>query len=110
MKIIRKTYYIFAFLLFYLQKLVRANLLIAWDILTPGDKTRPGFLQVPLEIQSDLGLLLFSNLLSMTPGTLCIDISSDRKYLLVHVLIQKQEEELMDEIMEIQARIKRIKG
>lgn len=108
MKLILKTYYIVAFILFYLYKLVEANLIIAHDIVTPKLSINPGFIEVPLTLKTNFGMLLFSNLLSMTPGSLSIDITDDKKTMLVHVLYQTTEEEMLDEFEKLQRKIKRI--
>ena len=108
MNILKKTYYTIDFIAFYLIKLVQSNIYIAYDILTPKIHVNPGFLRVPLSIKSDIGLLLFSNLLSMTPGSLSIDITEDKKIMLVHVLYKKSEKEILPEIQKIQEKIIRI--
>lgn len=105
MKIVKRTYYIFEFIVFYLFKLVQSNLFIAYDILTPKMKISPDFIEMPLTIKSDLGLLLFSNLVSMTPGSLSIDINMDRSILEVHVLYNHDKEKVLSEIASIQTRI-----
>lgn len=110
MKVLKKIAAVFDFIIFYLVKLVTANIYIAYDILTPKMHTSPGFIRIPLTIVSRPGLLLFSNLLSMTPGTLTIEISPDRKTILVHVLYGKNEKKLVREIKKTQEKIKRITG
>lgn len=107
MKLFVKIYYIIAFLFFYLVKLVQANFYIAWDILTPRMHTKPEILEIDVDIESDFGVLLFSNLLSMTPGTLSMDLSVDKKKLLVHVLYNQNQEATLREIGEIKKRIKK---
>jgi len=52
-------------------------------------------------------LLLFSNLLSMTPGTLVMDIYENREIALVHVLYLTSSAEILNEIKEIQDKIGR---
>src|SRR6056297_4037336 len=108
MKLLKKIYFILEFIVFYLVKLVEANLYIAWDILTPKMHTKPAFMEVPVTLKSDLGLLLFSNLLSMTPGTLSIDISNDKKTVLVHVLYYSTNDLMLKSFNRIQDKIKRI--
>lgn len=108
MKLILKLYYVVSFIFFYLYKLVEANLYIAYDILTPQLKINPGFIEVPLTLNSNFGMLLLSNLISMTPGSLSIDITDDKKILQVHVLYQTTEEEMQKEFEEIQGKIKKI--
>ncbi len=110
MNIFRRLYYILDFLAIYAVQLVRSNILIAYDILTPEMNTNPGFIRVPLTLKSEFGMLLFSNLLSMTPGTLVTDITENRKFILVHVLYLKteDEDEILAEIKKIQEKIRRI--
>lgn len=108
MKIVLKLYYIISFILFYLYKLVEANLYIAYDILTPNLKINPGFIDVPLRLNTNFGMLLLSNLISMTPGSLSTDITDDRKTLQVHVLYQTTEDKMLKEFDVIQNKIKRI--
>lgn len=108
MRIVRRIYFIIGFLLFYLLKLLQSNLYIAYDILTPRMHTNPGFIKVPLSINSEFGMLLFSNLLSMTPGTLVTDIAEDRKFIIVHVLYRKSADTIISDIQGIQKKIRRI--
>lgn len=108
MRLLLKLYYIVTFILFYLSMLVKANLIIAYDILTPSLSIKPGFIKVPLTLKSNFGMLLFSNLLSMTPGSLSIDIADDKKTMLVHVLYQTTEEKMLKEFEGMQDKIKRI--
>lgn len=110
MKLILRIYYFLGFILFYLYKLVESNLIIAYDILTPKMRANPVFLRIPLFLQSDFGLLLYSNVVAMTPGTLSIDIIENKKILLVHVLYDKGEENLQLEFRNLQEKIKRIAG
>lgn len=110
MKIVKKIYYMLEFTGFYMYNLAAANFYIAWDILTPRMRMKPAFMEIPVTLESDFGLLLFSNLLSMTPGTISMDISEDKKTVLVHVLYYKTDEIMMSEFFKIQEKIKRITG
>jgi multisubunit Na+/H+ antiporter MnhE subunit len=87
---------------------VQSNIIIALDILTPKNRINPDFLQIPLFLQSNFGLLLFSNLVSMTPGTLSVDIIDNKKILLVHVLYNNNNQQVLDELEKLQKKIKRI--
>jgi multicomponent Na+:H+ antiporter subunit E len=59
---------------------------------------RPGIIAVPLDAKTDLEITLFANLITMTPGSLSIDTSDDKKVLYVHAMYmddpQKYKEEL----------------
>ncbi len=108
MKILKKIYYSIEFIGYYLLKLLQANLFIAYDILTPKMHINPAFMKVPVNLKTDTGLLLFSNLLSMTPGTLSIDVSKDKKILFVHVLYFSSEELMQKDFNGMQNKIKKI--
>ena len=54
--------------------------------MTPGHISRPGIVGIPLRAQTEMEILLVANLISLTPGTLSIDLSEDRRILYVHVM------------------------
>jgi multicomponent Na+:H+ antiporter subunit E len=74
------------FVAFYLWELVLANLRVAHDVLTPHPLSRPGILAIRLDAKTDAEITLFANLMTLTPGELSIDVSSDRTVLYVHSL------------------------
>lgn len=75
-----------AFLGFYLLELVRANVRVAIDVVTPRHRARPGVVAVPLDAKTDAEITILANLLTMTPGSLTLDVSDDRKVLYVHAM------------------------
>ena len=74
------------FLGFYLREMTIANIKVAAEVITPRTISRPAILAVPLDARTDLEITLFANLLALTPGTLAIDLSPDRRTLYVHAL------------------------
>ena len=70
----------------FLYELVVSSFAVAWDVLTPRHRARPAIIDVPLDVKSDAGILLFTNLISLTPGTLSLDVSEDRATLKVHAM------------------------
>lgn len=71
---------------FFLYDLVKSSFKVAYDVLTPTFLGKPRFLAVPLDAETDAEILLTANLISLTPGSLSLDISDDRKTLLVHAM------------------------
>ena len=67
-------------------ELVVSSALVVWDVVTPRHRSRPAVLDVPLTVRSDAGILLVTNLISLTPGTLALDVSPDRRTLKVHAM------------------------
>ncbi|MCR9107682.1 Na+/H+ antiporter subunit E [Marivita sp. XM-24bin2] len=75
-------------------ELIVSSLAVAFDILTPRHRARPAIIEVPLDVKSDTGILLVTNLISLTPGTLSLDVSEDRKTLLVHAMFADDHDAL----------------
>lgn len=71
---------------FFARELLVSNLRVVWDVITPQHISRPGIIGVPLEARTDLEIMLVANLISLTPGTLSLDLSADRRTLYVHVM------------------------
>ncbi len=67
-------------------ELVVSSVEVLWDIVTPRHLARPGLIEMPLDVHSDAGILMVTNLISLTPGTLSLDVSPDRKTLLIHAM------------------------
>lgn len=74
----------FRFFGFFLHQLVKTNLRVAYEVLTPTHYMRPGILALPLDAKTDREIMLLANLISLTPGTLSLEVSPDRKFLFVH--------------------------
>ncbi|MCS7283245.1 MAG: Na+/H+ antiporter subunit E [Anaerolineae bacterium] len=74
------------FVLFFLWEVLKANLQVAYIVLHPRSRLRPGVIAVPLDARTDAEITLLANLITLTPGTLSIDVSADRKVLYVHTL------------------------
>lgn len=87
------------FVVWYIFELVKANIDIARQIIALKPRIRPGILKVELDAKSDQEVLALSNLISMTPGSLTMDISYDKKYIFIH-------EMYIDDVEEARQRIK----
>ena len=70
------------YLIHFFAALVRANLDVARRVLTPSLPIRPGVVEVRTGLQSSLGRLLLANSITLTPGTLTVDVQDER--ILVH--------------------------
>jgi len=70
------------YLITFFVALIRSNLDVAWRVLSPSLPIRPAVVEVRTRLKSPLGLMLLANSITLTPGTLSIDIIGDR--ILVH--------------------------
>lgn len=90
-------------------KLLRFLLLVVGDILVANfqvarltlgrvDALRPAFVEVPIDLDSELAISVLVSVVSMTPGSLAADLSQDRRTLLVHGLDVPDPQAMIDEI------------
>lgn len=86
------------FVAYFAGQLVLSSLRVAADIMTPRHRSRPGILAVPLDVESDTEITLLANLVSLTPGSLSLDVSEDRRTLFVHVMFLDEPEAIRREI------------
>ena len=94
MKLLLKIPKLISFLLFYLKELLLANLRVAHDAITPTHHMRPALLAIPLDARTDFEILLFANLMTMTPGSVTVDVSTDRRTLYLHVMYVEDGDEI----------------
>lgn len=86
---------VIGFGLFYLWEMIKANLQVAYDVITPHYFMKPGIVALPLDVKTDFEITMLSNVISLTPGTLVVDLSTDRKVMYVHVMYLKDREEFI---------------
>ena len=100
----------FMFFCFYVYEVVRSNFRVAYDIITPFHTMKPGIVSVDLEPDlTPLQLMVLANVMSMTPGTLSLDISKNRRRIYIHVMFLDDPESFRTFIKkQYEGRIKRV--
>ena len=76
---------------FFAWELLVANFRVAADVLR-GNQMEPAVVAIPLDVTTDGEILLLSMLINITPGSVTIDLSDDRRTLYVHVMHMKSAE------------------
>ncbi len=71
---------------YFLWELILSNFRVASDVLRPRLRLRPGVIAIPLDARTDAEIVVLANLITVTPGSLSLDVSSDRQTLYLHVL------------------------
>lgn len=89
---------ILSFIVYFLYQMIKANIEVAYDVVTPTFYMTPGIVQVPLDAETDVEITLLANIVSLTPGTLSLDVSTDRKMLYIHSMYIKDRESFIYEI------------
>ncbi|WP_042266564.1 Na+/H+ antiporter subunit E [Paraburkholderia heleia] len=78
-----------------LYDILVANLEVALLVLGPTKRLRPAFIDVPLDSTHEIALAALISIVSLSPGTLCAELSDDRRRLVVHVLDLEDEAALV---------------
>lgn len=102
---------ILALIWLFIKELVVSASRVAWLVVQPDlmKKIRPAIVAVPLSPQTDASITMLSSLITLTPGTLSVDVSEDRKILFVHVMSMGEKDELVAEIASgFEARVKAV--
>jgi multicomponent Na+:H+ antiporter subunit E len=93
-----KVWQVIGFALYFLWELILANLRVAYDVLTPRHYMKPRVIAIPLDARTDAEITALTYLISLTPGTLSLDVSSDRRVLFIHAMYAPDADALRREI------------
>ncbi|WP_395338572.1 Na+/H+ antiporter subunit E [Ningiella sp. W23] len=109
---IKKPLKLIVYVLIVLKDIITANIEVAFLVMGPMQRIKPGFIAVPLDLCDTLPTTVLASTVTMTPGTVSGEVSSDNKWLYVHVLnMPENEQEVIDLIKQrYESRIKEIFG
>jgi multicomponent K+:H+ antiporter subunit E len=82
-------------LLIVIMDILIANWAVARLVLGPLDRLHPAFIEVPLDIKDRFIATILGSIVSLTPGTVSVDIDTERWVLLVHALDVGDQHELI---------------
>jgi multicomponent Na+:H+ antiporter subunit E len=77
---------IVSLLLFFAWEMFVSTLRVASVVISPNLDIQPGIVAVPLDVKKDVEIMLLANLITVTPGSLSLDISYDRRVIYIHVM------------------------
>ena len=83
---VRRPFVLLRFVAVVLFDIVVANVTVARLILGPSARMQPAFLTMPLMLRSEVAISLLANTISLTPGTVSVFLSADRRSLIIHSL------------------------
>jgi multicomponent Na+:H+ antiporter subunit E len=76
----KRYFWLLVYLFIFVWECIKANIDIAYRVLHPRVPIRPGIVRVPLHLTSDFARAMLANSITMTPGTISIDIIGDDLY------------------------------
>lgn len=87
----QRAYHLIIFILYVIWQIIVSNLVLAWTIIQPKSKMDaridPGIVAVPLTVTHDLEIMLLASVITLTPGTISVDLGkgeSDQHVLYIH--------------------------
>jgi multicomponent Na+:H+ antiporter subunit E len=83
---------------YFAREVVVSALRVARDVLAPRPRMRPAIVGVPLDVRTDGEIALLAILVTLTPGTLALDVTPDRRTLVVHAMFAADVEGVRREI------------
>lgn len=94
----KKLRQVISFLFFFMRELTIATARVAYLVVKPTVNICPGIVAVPLDIKTDAEITLLANLITLTPGTLTLDVSHDRRMMYVHAIHVEDADAFRQEI------------
>jgi multicomponent Na+:H+ antiporter subunit E len=64
--------------------MIKANFDVAYRVVHPKLPIKPGIVKVKTKLKSDTGLTFLANSITLTPGTMSVDIDKENGYLYIH--------------------------
>jgi len=98
--LLRRIRRVLALVLLFFYELALSAVRVAILVLSPDlkSKLKPGIIAFPLTAKTDHEITLLANLITLTPGTLSVDVSEDRKFIYVHAISVPDKEALIKDI------------
>jgi multicomponent Na+:H+ antiporter subunit E len=89
--------------IYFVWKLIEASTLMAWEVITPRNRVNPAVVSVPLRTRSLGVATMVANMVSLTPGTLTLEVDHETMTLIMHVLHMETVEKSRQEVLHLEA-------
>lgn len=86
---------ILGFFFYFLYEMIKANIQVAYDVVTPKFFMQPGIIQYPMDAKTDFEINMLAAVIALTPGTLFMDVSEDKKVIYIHVMYLRDKEKFI---------------
>lgn len=83
---------------YFLKELVKSCLMVARDCIAREPGLHPAIVRMPIGPKSDLEIFILANLITLTPGTLTLDVAPDKSFLVIHSIYAADPEALVADL------------
>jgi multicomponent Na+:H+ antiporter subunit E len=85
-------------LLIFARELILSNISVLKAVLKPSLDMKPGIFAFETVLTKDWEITILSNLITLTPGTLVVEVSEDNRILYIHAMDIADKVEAVDSI------------
>ncbi len=89
---------VIGFVFYFLWEMLKANLQVAYDVVTPNYFMKPGIVKYRMNVHTDVEINMLATMISLTPGTLVIDVSKDKRVIYIHVMYLRDRDRFIRQI------------
>lgn len=82
----RRVFAVIDLVLYFIWTVITANLRMVAAVLLPMSRLDPAIIRVPLSVENPVAITLLANWITLTPGTLSLDVSDEFDALFVHTI------------------------
>lgn len=94
-----------SFGIYFIRILIQANLTVAKEVVTPHFYMTPRFVRYPVKGMTPLQITSLANAITLTPGTLSVDVLDNDEVLLVHCMYAEDRDQAIKELDELRDRL-----
>jgi multicomponent Na+:H+ antiporter subunit E len=100
-----RVFHLLSFFAYFVRILIIANIQIAIEVLTPTHYQTPRIIRYDVSQLNEVQVTALANTITLTPGTLAIDISKDRQWLYIHCMYAADREAAVRSLDELRDRL-----
>jgi multicomponent Na+:H+ antiporter subunit E len=89
----------------YAKLFLLANAIVAWKIINPRSRLAPAVVLMSLASRSAIEITCLAHLITLTPGTLVLEVGTDPPTLLVHAIHAVDPDRFRDRLGELETRL-----
>ncbi|MEE9405752.1 MAG: Na+/H+ antiporter subunit E [Algisphaera sp.] len=97
----RRVFGLVRFAFYFIYILIKANLEVAWEVITPGHHMQPRLLRYSVAGLTEVEITTLANAITLTPGTLSADINDAGDTLYIHCMYAREREDAVAALDEL---------
>jgi multicomponent Na+:H+ antiporter subunit E len=92
--ILRRFFYLIIYLFRFIWEMVKANFHVAYLVIHPLLPIKPGIVKIKTGLSKDSALTVLCNSITLTPGTMTVDVNQETKEIYIHWIDVKETDEV----------------